>query len=170
MSKLQFSAAIFALIFGLGVMAISLNSTSANFSVKANTASQKQFYFSRSIQPDHVLYPGLVMIDRLRLEAAHPENRIMLQLQYARDRYAHSEALLDKDESELAFSTILKGQKYLVHAAGESKSLNLNSAKQNYIQNEVGIFCQRLIDIKPRFSDAQRAELEQLIGECQTIF
>lgn len=118
MQQLRIFGVIIALISAFSVLGLSLSSVgmvhSAGLQVPIN---QKELYFDTKILPDHVGYPVLMAIDRVRLETAVPVEQVFIRLDYAERRMHMAMELLEKDKHELALVTATKAQKYLIAAA-----------------------------------------------------
>lgn len=79
----------------------------------------RKVYFSRTILPDNIFYPLMMISDKVKLETAGFEEQILLKLEYSQRRYGYATQLLDKDQSMLALTTLTKSQKYLFAAGNE---------------------------------------------------
>ncbi|MBP7768857.1 hypothetical protein KA082_03425 [Candidatus Woesebacteria bacterium] len=77
----------------------------------------RRIYVGRTILPDNVLYPFVMVMDRLRLETAADDQKIFLKLEYAQRRFEYAVALADRHNQSLALTTLTKSQKYLFSAA-----------------------------------------------------
>lgn len=73
-------------------------------------------YFSDTILPDHLAYPVLRVRDRMLLETSEPMQQVDLKLRFAEHRYGVAEHLLEKNQDELAITTLSKSQKYVISA------------------------------------------------------
>src|SRR5690554_2706228 len=113
-----YQRAIFSIValFAAGAI-LGLSLISSAMSVhSANGMNSRSLYIDDQILPDHISYPVLMAIDRLRLETASEIEQVYLQTEYANRRLAYATELFDRDQDELAVTTLTKAQKYLLHA------------------------------------------------------
>lgn len=103
----------------------SLTTKSAGFSTQ-----QWKFYLGRDILPDNILYPILMIRDRLVHENTSPAEQVDLKLQYAEERYITSQSLLKYEELPLSISTLTKYQKYVISAGYQAINLDKPDKKQ----------------------------------------
>jgi hypothetical protein len=106
-----------ALLFGVLVVGLSLQTSVPVYSQESDRASLRQLYFDGEILPDHLFYPALMVADRLQITLAGPDERVYLQVLFAYQRLESSRLLLEKGEEALALTTLTKSQKYLLGAA-----------------------------------------------------
>ncbi len=134
MSRIRIALSILALLGGFGIMAISLGAANPVWSSEGG-ATQLRFYVDDEILPDHVLYPGLMAVDRLRLEAAEePRDRMLLEIEFANRRLKYAQALVVKNNPGLALTTATKAEKYLIHAIqGAVDHTSLSTADREYV-------------------------------------
>lgn len=132
----------------------------------------RSFYMDDQVLPDHITYPFLMAIDRLRLESATPTERIYLQTEYANRRLAYAIELFNREESDLAVTTLTKAQKYLLHAGHsvlyEQENPRLRAHLSKTIEYHV-----RQIDKtldSQELSDSQRAAVDKLTEELLVMF
>ena len=116
MKKINYLFILFAILFSVLIIFISLQSANRNQMVSKNKLMAGKFYVAKEILPDHSLYPLLMVIDRLRLELADSEKRIDLLVSNANRRLFYSKRLLEKDNQSLAFITLSKAIKYINQA------------------------------------------------------
>jgi hypothetical protein len=126
-----------ALAFGISVVWISLLFSVPAHSQEINRASLKQFYWDSEILPDHILYPVLMVADRVQLSLAEPEDKVYLQVLFAYQRLESSRQLLEKGEEALALSTLTKSQKYLLGAAHGVLELTAVDSERDEMELEV---------------------------------
>lgn len=88
--------------------------------VNNNKLMSGKFYVAKEILPDHSLYPLLMIVDRLRLELADSDRRIDLLASNANRRLFYSRKLLEKNNQDLAFTTLSKALKYINQALEEN--------------------------------------------------
>lgn len=120
MKKPQIWLSLIALFFGMFVVAISITTSVpvAYPSLKLQ-ASNRQFYLSNTILPDHVVYPLLMVIDRAQLKITSFPERLWLQAEYGWRRLDYANQLLEKNKYDLALTSLTKSQKYFLNAAQE---------------------------------------------------
>jgi hypothetical protein len=108
-------------IAGVVILLLSLL-TANNLKMNGTEVSTEQwkFYLGRDILPDNILYPLLMIRDRVRLDSAAPREQVALKLEYAEERYKTAEELLRRDRGLLAVSTLTKSQKYIISAGYQS--------------------------------------------------
>ena len=110
-----------AVVFGLLIVFASLYSANDRSYGLGNTASRRYLYVSAEILPDHLLYPAIMLVDRMALASAHtPAERIRIQINYAHRRLNSARTLAASHKPEMAVSTLTKSQKYLNQAAQEA--------------------------------------------------
>ncbi len=161
-----------ALFFGGLVLLISLaqDPTSVLSADGQYQASQRQLYLGQEILPDHVAYPLLMTIDRVKLESQRPVERVYTQLDYASRRLEYAKLLLDKGNQSLALTTATKGEKYLLHAGQEALDQDLDPSVKRAVWLALEYHTKELHSLKDRFSaDADRAVLDQLLTEGQVM-
>lgn len=117
MKKVKFITSSFALLFGLFIFSTSLIVSSQIGSNNFPKVSQRTFYVSERILPDHVFYPILMIADKIIMRVNFGNARIYVKIRLAEDRMYSSKMLLKKNQEELALSTMTKSQKYLITAA-----------------------------------------------------
>jgi hypothetical protein len=103
---------LFALSAAFAVLLISLQSANSELSPSAVAFKQRRFYVQKEILPDHVLYPIMMAFDRFRLEMAEVQERPALETAYTQRRIYYAVQLLEKQEADLAFTTLSKALKY----------------------------------------------------------
>lgn len=170
MRHARFILSTVGLLFGFSVLAVSLSA--GNSTVLSSTdspATNKQFYFNQTILPDHVAYPVLMAVDRVKLELNTDQERVYTEIEYAHRRFEYAQALLDKDNQEVALTTITKAEKYLMQAAHHALELEDSRHQQQYAYKTLVYYDQRLEDLKPFFTDSDRAVIDQLQQEIKAL-
>lgn len=107
-------------LFILGLSLVTANSLSTMGSGVPFKAWK--FYVGREILPDNVLYPFMMIRDRIRLDDVSPEEQVDLKLQYAEKRYGTVQELVNHQEISLAISTMTRYQKYVLSAGDQALS------------------------------------------------
>lgn len=118
---------------GVVILALSLL-TANNLTMRGSgvPGQQWKFYLGREILPDNILYPLLMIRDRLVLDYSSPSDQVTLKLAYAEERFATAQRLLEHDEGSLAVSTITKYQKYVISAGYQV--LELEAPEKNQLE------------------------------------
>lgn len=115
-SLLEKTYPVLLLLFGGMVLLASLLAANRTSTGDTTRLMARKIYFSKTILPDHVFYPIVMVSDRMKLETSTYEEQLVLRVEYAERRYQYAEKLLEKDQPELALTTISKAQKYLFAA------------------------------------------------------
>jgi len=132
-------------------MAISLATPQIVSSDEAGAS--RQLYFSQEVLPDHIAYPALMVMDKIKLSQADSKQKVYVQVQYAYRRLNHAHQLIEKGEEGLATTTITKAQKYLNHALVEgTKNESLSQEDIQYLFDSYQNFYQQVDAIPPSSS------------------
>lgn len=171
MKPLRITFSIIGLFTASAVLAVSLASSvpsvySASDRFKAN---DKQFYLDGEILPDHTLYPVVMMADRLKLEMAQPNEKITVYTTYANLRLSAAQQLLDKENYQLALTTLTKSQKYLLKAAQETLDQNPSPTTKNHVLKTLLYHINKHQQIKEQFSQEGKNVIDELDMECQVF-
>jgi hypothetical protein len=167
--KTRFLLSTFALLFGFGVLFISLSTGASTVaSAGQHSASESEFYFGK-VDPDHVFYPVLMAVDRVHLETATNNERIFIEIQYSNDRLESALNLLEKEKQDLAVTTLTKGEKYLHQAVSEAHELDSSQSVQERIKKALEYHSRKLKEIKPQLTDANRATIDMIIKENEIL-
>lgn len=118
-SSLQKSSSLALLCFGTFILATSLMTANKISVGDGSRLMTRRMYVGEAILPDHVLYPALMIGDRVKLETASTENQVLLRVEYADRRFRYARELLEKEQPVLALTTLTKSQKYLFAASNE---------------------------------------------------
>jgi hypothetical protein len=170
MSKIRIVLSLSALVFGLGILGLSLTTaTAAESATTSMQASSRQLYWDGQVLPDHVAYPVLMALDRAKLEAASPSERIFIQVEFANRRLEYSQELLDKENTSLAITTLTKAYKYLIRAAQETLDGNMPSSVAEHVIKALEYHNKQLGIIKTQVPDSDRAVLDQLMVEGDVL-
>jgi hypothetical protein len=175
MKKIQLFLPSFAVIFGLVILLISLLVSEPTLSFKSQSQlSQRCFYLGEEILPDHLVYPLLMVADRLRLELASPVKQPQIQLEYAWQRLESSRQLMKKDRPQLALKTLEKSQLYWLAAQRQIEQLETPTGStaaqlQPQLEAEASAYLEALVELRTEFDQPQERDvLDKLITECQT--
>jgi hypothetical protein len=152
----------------LGILVISLGAAH-ELSVSTPTAPRR-ITFGEDILPNHVLYPLVMIGDRVRLWQAHtPEERVQLQVEYAHRRLAYAQTLFAQGQIELAVTTITKAEKYLQHASNQIVAQRLSPALTQYVLRSIEHHHQTIRPYMFQLTNNDRAVLDKLIAENTSI-
>lgn len=170
MRHARFLLSTVGLLFGFSVLAVSLSAgNSIALSSAPSETSKKQFYVNQTILPDHVAYPVLMAVDRVKLELDTDQERIYTQVEYAHRRFEYAHALMEKENFSLALTTITKAEKYLIQAAHDALRLENGHPQQQYVVKNLAFYDQRLEEIKHFFTDSDRVVIDELQLEIQAL-
>lgn len=168
MRHARFILSSVGLFFGFAILVVSLSAGNSQvLSSSPGVSTNKEFYFGETILPDHVAYPALMAVDRIKLELDSDSERVYTEIEYARRRFEYAQELLNKDNVPLALTTLTKAEKYLIRAAHTALKLPNGQNQQRYALKSLRYYDQKLEDIKPSFTDADRAQIDQLQQEIQ---
>lgn len=159
-----------ALLAGSGILFVSLAAGNSQvFSSTDIPTSNKQFYLSQNILPDHVAYPVLMAVDRLKLETAGSSERIYLQVDYAQRRFESTKELVDRHNSSLALTTLTKSQKYLLNAAIEALEPEVSHSLKVYVVKSLNYYEKAIGELRASFTDSEREVIDQLLEEIRLL-
>lgn len=167
--KLRVILSCFSLFFGAFIVWLSLSASVKTSPSDTASATQKLLYFNREVMPDHVFYPVLMAMDKSRLEAAHPVEKIYLQVEYANRRFYYVQELLEHGKTELAHSTLTKAEKYVLQAGLDAQAEGTPQEAKDFVVKALTIHSRETARIKSSFSDAERAVLDQILFEEQQL-
>lgn len=170
MTKMRFFLSSLALLVAFSILTISLSTaTTAQSATGSFEASKRQLYWGSEVLPDHLAYPVLMAVDRVKLESANPVERVYLQLEYGTRRLEYAQSLIDKKNQQLATTTATKGYKYILTAASESLQPDMPSSVRKYALKVMTYHDQTLSDIKKQLSDSERAVLDDLLHSTDDL-
>ncbi len=165
MHKIRIISSGIALVFGFVVLGVSLISVS-----QAQSANNdKQFYVAKQILPDHVAYPMLMAMDRVKLESASPLERLYLKTTYANRRLLYSQQLLEKENKDLAFDTLTKSQRYVQDAALTALDQSMPLAVKQHTLKTIQFHTSRVIALKDQFGNQHGTGVDKLVSENQML-
>lgn len=148
------------------ILIVSLLSAAKQGAERGLTASGLTWYWSKEILPDHLLYPSLMLVDRIALmNSKTPEGRVYMQVNYAFRRAQASVALVQKNKPELALTTMTKAQKYLNQAAAEALVNNLAATDKRVVIKAIEYHNTQLAQLLPSFTTYDQGVLNQLRDE-----
>jgi hypothetical protein len=170
--KIRFIISLAALTSAVGILFISLSTASINTVQSASGSferTRKQFYVSSTILPDHVAYPVLMGIDRVRLESATPVEQVYMKTAYANRRLEYAETLLDKGANELAVTTLSKAEKYLLSAGNQALQADMPENVVRHVVSTIEFHKAKIDALETKFSDRDRAVLDGLNEDCRVM-
>jgi hypothetical protein len=156
-----------AVVFGLGVMVISVVSVRMSLSRdEPFLATDRYFYWSDRVYPDHVLYPALMFFDGVQLLMAPDESaRAMLEIDYAGRRLQGAQALYEKQRVDLALITLNKSHQYLSKAIDKVTGGHLDRETRDYVWWWAAYIDGELEELMEQVDDAQRARISAMREE-----
>jgi hypothetical protein len=169
--KIRLLLSSIAFVFGSGILLISLFMSASQVSSSGqNSSDDHQLYFNRTILPDHMLYPALMVVDRIQLEAASDYERVFKDIEYAHRRLEYSEELLTLGKPDLALTTLTKAEKYLANAVHDAQAIQAPDSVMQRIEKAIEYHNKRLKELSPQFtSDADRAVIDRHLSENEAL-
>jgi len=167
----RFILSSLGLLLGGAILFVSMaagNNKVLSSSGDYHETSRKQFYLGQ-ILPDHVAYPLLMAVDRIKLDTAAPQDRIYLELDYAQHRFTAANALLDEQKTDLALTTFTKAQKYLLEACVEAQEDNIPQPIKLDTIRAVDFYDQSIDDIRSGFDPEQQSVLDHQTQELKVL-
>jgi hypothetical protein len=152
------------LIFAFGVLGVSLLSASRANSSLRDLTSARRLRLSTKILPGSILYPFVVVRDKLALVLMTTADQCQERLELARERLSQSRNLLDLGETQLALETAIKGQHYLADAADQCNKEALPDQYRENVRVVIEEYDRRLSDMKQYYPDTDRAVIDQLLA------
>lgn len=148
------------------ILIVSLLSAAKQGADRGLTASGLTWYWGSEILPDHLLYPSLMLVDRVALmNSKTPQNRVYMQVNYAYRRAQAAAALVQKKKPELALTTMSKAQKYLNQAASEALVADLPVVDKRMVIKAIEYHNEQLKMLLPSFTTYDQGVLNQLRDE-----
>lgn len=161
--RLGFSA--LALTFGMSIVGVSLLTAGSVESIEGERMSERILYMNDEILPDHVLYPLVMVSDRVELELADEHEQLYIKIQYAEQRLGYAKQLVERGNTELALSTLTKAQKYLLAVGHSVLEHQLQGAIRTRTMDEIQFQAAEIRQLAPQFSDEQVAVIDALVAE-----
>jgi hypothetical protein len=159
-----------ALVAALGVLVISLSTVSSVQSSSGSTGfASKEFYLEGDVLPDHMAYMIVMTIDRIRLESSTPTDRVYLKTEYANRRLKYAQLLIEKDDFDLAVTTLTKAQKYLLSAGSDVVQLEMPVVINKHVLATTHYHLTQLDEFSDQLSDQQRAVIDGLDEEYDVL-
>jgi hypothetical protein len=170
MSKRIVGLHLLGWIIAIVILLISLFSAAKLGTDRDANASGRGFYWTKEILPDHVLYPFLMVIDRVALETTHdPAQRIYMQVNYAHRRLISAQLLADKQKNSLALTTLTKAQKYLSQAAQDALTHQVSIPERRMVIKAIENQDQLAVQLAPHFTTYDQGVLNQLRSESKIL-
>ena len=167
--KARFLLSMLGFAFGSSILIISLFSATQVSSATGQAASEGKLYFSQQILPDHSLYKIMMAVDRLQLETSTPQEQIFMRIEYANRRLDYAKALLEKDNEQLALTTLFKSQQYLHEAVQQSLKDNIPTSLRERVVKAIDYHSKELSELLPHLTDANRSQVDRVIKEHDTL-
>ncbi len=167
--RLRFILSSCALLFGVGIVWLSLTA-SVQISAADNTsASERTLYFHKKVLPDHVFYPVLMTIDRARLESASPTQRVYREVEYANRRLYYAQELLRQEKVNLAHTTLTKAGKYLLEAGTDAEKKDVSPAVREFLVRALQSHLQQTELLKADFPDSDRPVIDEILNQQRQL-
>lgn len=150
-------------MLGTSIVLISLFSANRVFSQEDSVPlTHRKIYFQGEMLPDHLLYPVVMVVDRLRLAVADPARAVDISIEYAWQRLEYTEGLLAQGYQSLSFSTLTKAYKYYNAALAQAQSLDTPAEKQQWLIADAQRFARVAEALTVSFTDPEKQELAHL--------
>lgn len=153
-------------IMGGTFFILSLVSTVSD-GVTGLAARERQIYFDRKILPDHLFYPVLMIFDKIKLDAADPETKVLLKTDYAEKRLIAAKTLFVQGKNDLAFVTTGKAHQYLLQANWETTTLEKGKKYTSLIEEMNQEFILEYENLKQYLTDGQKATIDDWMRQLQ---
>jgi len=162
---------LLAVLFTGSILGVSLMSSvpsAYSFSQQFKN-NDKQFYLDEDILPDHVLYPALMVADKVKMKLANDTEQVYLATTYANLRLRAAQELLAKNNPPLALATYSKSQKYLLRAAGAALATTDNPELRQHVLQTMLFHHQESKKVREEFDEEGKQAVVQLDNECQVF-
>lgn len=143
---------------GILFFVLSMFSTVSN-GVTGLAARERRIYFDRKILPDHLFYPALMILDKIKLDAADKETQTLLKIDYAEKRLAAAKTLFVQGKNDLAFVTAGKAHQYLLQANRETAIVGEGKKYIGLIKEMNQNFSLEYENLKQYLTDGQKATI-----------
>lgn len=167
--KLRLLLSFTALFFGVIVLTISLVSTNQAESYSEVFGTNKKMYFHQSLLPDHLLYPVVAAADNFLLMIAPQQNKIDLELTYAKIRLEYAWGLLEKKDHEQALATLTKSQKYYYSACSNMMEQAFNNHSPDQAIKALEFSIQQSDNLLQQINSANKELANQLNNNNQLL-
>lgn len=117
-------------LLAAGILATSLISTNRAASGVQDRISTLNFYWGKTVLPDHPAYAFLMARDRIVLWLASDEEEPRLRLQYGEHRYQVAHELALQHKNDLAVSTLSKSQTYVLQGVTQMQARGLSTEER----------------------------------------
>lgn len=115
---IRFVLSSVALLAAASLISVSLLAYSSKVVAREDVPplTQRRLYAGQ-VLPDHILYPVVAGIDRVRLERTQGAQRVLTKVEYSHRRLFYGQELLNSGQSGLAINTLHKAFQYLLAAS-----------------------------------------------------
>lgn len=129
-------------------------------------SSDRRFYFSTQLRPDHVLYPLVSGVSRARLRWLSPTEQVKERLQLIEGRGADIDYLMARQDQALVMATLMRNQVELGEAANQVMALG-DSTLAFELLSDLKQFEAKLSSVSTQVSPAYHSTIAQLQVENQ---
>lgn len=158
-----------AFVFAVSILLTSLASASQANSSGTKVNDSRELYFNREILPDHVIYPVLMVADRIKLETANHTDRIFLELQFSNARLEMANQLFAQGKKTIGVTTLTKSLKYLQDAALDAQQVAAPASVRSVIIRAIEYNGKEVTKLMPAIPDQDQQAIKQLLGENVVI-
>lgn len=152
------------------IVGISLISSLSGLNTSRVSATERDFYFSKDVYPDHILYPAVSFLDRLQLAMTNDiKQKVLLQVNFSRDRLKSAQALYDKKRPDLALDTLNKSHHYLITAADLTIENKLDKEVVDHLLRYLAFMDSELERLMGKVDDTGRARISVMREEQQSF-
>lgn len=166
---LRLGLSALAVTFGMSVVGVSLLTAGSVKSADNERMSERTLYMDDTILPDHVLYPLVMVTDRVELEMADEHEQLYVKIQYAERRLGYAKQLLERGNTDLALSTLTKAQKYLLAVAQSVLEHQLQGEIRARVLEEIAFQATEVRALTPQFSNEQVSVIDALLAENEVL-
>ena len=169
--RVQRNISVGMVSFGMFILLFSLLGANKSSAGESSRLLARRMYVGRTILPDHVLYPVVMVGDRIKLATVSPEKRILLQVEYANRRFDYATELLKREDLHFALGTLTKSQKYLFAATGEilkdpqAVDTTTHVAVRTALENSIP----KLIEFQTNYPAEDGAIITDLVQESKVL-
>lgn len=144
---------------GVVFLVLSMFSSVSN-GVTGLAARERRIYFDRKILPDHLFYPVLMILDKIKLDAADKETQTLLKIDYAEKRLVAAKTLFVQGKNDLAFVTAGKAHQYLLQANREAVAGEEGKKYTGLIKEMNQNFAFEYENLKQYLTDGQKVTID----------
>lgn len=129
-------------------------------------SSDRRFYLSSELKPDHVLYPVVSGMNKVKMRWMSPADQVRERLALTHRRAADIDYLLKQNDHELVVATLIRGQVELGQVANQVMELN-DTQLAAQLLSDLKLFELKLSSVSTQVSPAYQATISQLQVENQ---